>query len=438
MLWLSIVWACRTDEVAPTPAPPRAPLIRFDGAPPKNVLMISLDTFRRDKLQRYGGPGIMPFLEGLMEESVVADDHIQCSNWTWHSTSCTLAGRYAEDVGYLPKLDNSAPPIPEGQRTLARILHDDHGYATALASNNRWLGPKVGNAQGYQIVNPPGPGFAVDMVRRATLGVDLAQLDGGGESWLAHAHVLEAHAPYIPPVEYRVGVDELEPLPFPIDSQGAHYFAAALWPELTDDERLLLQQHLTLRYEGELRWIDAMLELAFVELDAEGRLDDTLVVVWTDHGEAFWEHGVQTHAHHLYAEENDAVLFFWAKNIVPASWSETTHAVDMLPTILDALELPPEPGLPGAVLGMGDPSRPLFVTAAARQGVVQSVVSDGWKLIYSWEDDTLELFDREHDREETTDWLPSIEGQRVADELWQQLEPRVTLAEPLTDASNGE
>ena len=57
----------------------------FYGRVPKNVVMISMDTFRKDHLDRYGGEGATPFLSALADAGVALDDHVQCSNWTFSS-----------------------------------------------------------------------------------------------------------------------------------------------------------------------------------------------------------------------------------------------------------------------------------------------------------------------------------------------------------------
>lgn len=80
----------------PTTAAVGESALAFLGAPPRHLLMISIDTLRRDQLTRYGGHGNMPFLDGLLDEGVALDDHVACSNWTLHSTVCAMTGTYPE------------------------------------------------------------------------------------------------------------------------------------------------------------------------------------------------------------------------------------------------------------------------------------------------------------------------------------------------------
>jgi len=428
MLLSLLLLACTNGHDAPVDTAvekpdPEDPL-QFDGPAPRNVLMLSMDTFRKDHFDTYGDMGLTPYLGTLASESVHLDDHVQCSNWTWHSTSCTLAGRYEIDVGHVPNLVGTREPLPDGIRTLARVLSDDHDYGSVLQSKNGWLGPRWNNAQGYTIVNPVTDPGAYNLVRSAVNNRVAAMEQTGGDNWFVHVHFLEPHAPYNPPEEYRLGVDELPPLPegIDLDVQAAHYVAINQLEELSEEDANTVLQHMRLRYQGELRWLDAQLEAALTELDQEGLLDDTLVVVWTDHGEAFFEHGVQTHAHHLYGEENNAILFFWAKNLKPFAYESPTHAVDLVPTVLSILELPLDDDLAGHALGTAPPGRIRFASTVARQGVQVSAMKDGHKLLYRHRDVSWSLYDSKSDPAEKLDLL----GAHPDHELFQELEPLIT------------
>ena len=188
----------------------------------------------------------------------------------------------------------------------------------------------------------------------------------------------------------------------------------------------LLYRHLQVRYDGECRWLDDQLAVIWQRLESGGLLDDTLGVLYTDHGEAFWEHGVQSHAHFLQAEENDAILWFWSRTMEARAWSGPTTAIDLVPTVLDALGLPvPDDGtLPGSVVGLAAPDRARFSSTACREGGLAAVTVEGDKLQFRF-DGTLQLYDRDLDRQELVDRYDP-EDPRVS-ELWELLRPRVEL-----------
>jgi arylsulfatase A-like enzyme len=403
------------------------PALVFEGARPRNILMISMDTTRRDHIGPYSTWGsLTPFLTELINTGVSLEDHQQCSNWTYASTSCTLMGRYHEENGFIPELTAlGKAPFPDGMQTLALRL-GEVGYHSMLISTNAWLGNAWNNGQGYtEVPSVPG-GPTAHLFSEAVPRLEAA-IAGGADPWMLHVHLMEPHPPYVPPAAYMDEANALPPIPWDISKQQAQYATTALWPEMTPEEQDLLEAHLRARYRGEIRYVDDQLRAVFDDLDARGLLDDTLVVFWTDHGEQFWEHDQQAHAFYLGAEENDGVLLFWAKNLRPARWPYPTHAVDLLPTVMEAVGHPAEPGdltLNGYVLGTAPPTRPRFGMSVARLGVLQSVTLDGWKLTFNFAG-TLRLFDRNTDREELVDlYEPDPDNEHVLP-LWNLLVPRI-------------
>jgi arylsulfatase A-like enzyme len=413
------------EPTAETATPTSDGPLSFRGRPPRNLLMISIDTLRRDAFGDYGEAVYTDFFAALLQDSVRLDDHQQCSNWTYASTSCTLLGRYHEENGFIPALRSARVPFPDGQNTLASRLHE-HGYWSMLLSRNSWLGPEYNNAQGYDDVREPSGGGASGVFESGRARVAEAKA-AGHDRWFLHLHLMEPHATYVPPPEYYA--EELEgvpPLPagWDLSTDEGHYGLVNNREQLTPAEQDLLEKHLRARYHGELAFLDDQVEEQWSLLAQAGMLDDTLVVVWNDHGEQFFERGHQSHAWNLNAEENDGFLFFWAYNLVPARWTEPTASVDLVPTVLDALGFSAnDPELSGFVLGTAPVDRPRYAMSVAREGVVQSVTQGDRKLIFDWNDARVTSFDRGTDRAERTDRFdPSDPVDRA---LWDQLLPRV-------------
>lgn len=437
--WFALLAGCRADGLyAPTVRgfawrQPTSPIVRFDHGAPRNLLMISIDTLRRDHVDRYATDGVvrMPFLSGLLDEGVAFDELQQCSNWTFHSTSCTLLGRQEEETGWVARLLGTGPtPVPDGQRTLAVRLREA-GFHTALASTNGWLSSEWNNAQGYDDELGNASIDALPVITDAVAHLRDRLRAAPAPRWFLHVHLVEPHVTYSPPAAYLAELDGLPPIPWDLDDHDTHYLADDAWPAMTAEEQALLLQHMRVRYDGETRWLDDQLADAFALLDADGWLDDTLVVVWTDHGEAFWEHGEQTHAWGLTAEENDGVAGLWSTGIQPAAWPGPTHAIDLVPTVLDGLGLPvpADDGLAGAIIGTAPDDRPRFTSTVARAGAYAAVTRGGLKLVYGF-DGSLVLWDRGADRTENTAIPPEAwVGDTAASvrDLWALLQPRVAL-----------
>jgi arylsulfatase A-like enzyme len=405
-------------------------VLKFRGEVPKNLIFLSIDTLRKDHLGRYGsGEDGMPFVSSLADEGVTLDNHQQCSNWTYGSTTCTLAGRYNIDRGHIPRLnggDHNRPVVPEGTPFLASWL-GDAGFYSILVSGNDWLSQNWGNTQGYTEELKPG-GLALNVYETGASALQMAIATGAAERWFLHLHFMEPHAPYNPPEQYLGGLEALEPFPADLSNRDIHYEYRDDWPWMDDETRDLLESHLRVMYGGDVAALDERFELFWEELQSEGLLDDTLVVVWNDHGEQFWEHERQTHAYSLNSEENDGIALFWAKNIVPGRWSGPTASIDLVPTLLELydLEIPEE--VTGLPVGKGREDRAIFSESLARLGGVQAVTKEGWKLQFEW-NGRMSLFDRNTDPQETSD-LYDPTAERVL-ELWALLRPMVERMAPL-------
>ncbi len=397
---------------------------QFCGQVPTNLLFISIDTFRKDLLARYGGdPALTPTLDRLAREGVVLDNHLQCANWTFHSTTCTLMGQTPETQGWMPRLAD-AEPVPPGLKLFPGYMRD-LGYWSALASSNAWLSNSWGNGRDYNRVIFPAGGKFPAVANNGLNALYDAQALGLADKWFLHLHALEPHAPYNPDPAYLDGLADLDPIPWNLTEQTYHYQTLSLWPTMTPEEQALLLAHMTVRYHGEVMSTDDGIDAVLQDMDAAGLLDDTLVVVWTDHGEAFWEHGKQTHAHYLYREENDAIAIFWAKNIVPEVRTDPTQAHDIVPTLLRlyGAEIPPE--MDGIPLGDAPPDRARFTASDAREGTMQAVEKEGWRLQFHWRDGSLILTHPAEDPLEAP-----LDHDTYADkvnELWALLEPRAEM-----------
>ena len=417
------------DET-PTPpgiTPTGGTLPVFLGDRPKNVLMISVDTFRRDHLDRYGDLGLTPFIDSVMNESLVLDDHVQCSNWTFPGTTCVQLGRLHTDTGFLPSLRLAYQAPMPNMPTLASWL-TDAGFYTVAISTNGWYSPQWNSTQGFSVVEVFTTNAEAEIKHGADI-IDNAIAEGKADNWFLHVHLIEPHPAYNPPESYLGGLETLDPIPWDLSDFDTHYDASNSWPLLSAEEQELLLAHLTVRYQGEIRYFDDQLSRAWADLDARGLLDDTLVVLWNDHGEAFWEHGHQTHAWTLHSQENGAWAAFWAKNIGAAGWPGPTHGIDIAPTVLAALGRPMPPEITGIPVGLADPARDRHIFTWARLGLESAIIRSGWKLHFDWVG-ARELYDLTADPDELNDLYSPTDPVMMA--LWPALEAEVIRMMPFT------
>lgn len=411
----------------PEPVTPTETFPQFTGEVPKNLLMFSMDTFRKDHVGRYGDHGVSDFLDLRMSQGLVLDAHRSCSNWTMPSAWCVTTGASNVDAGYVPQLADGEAAIAPAVPTLASRLAEE-GYYTVLLTSNSWFGSAHGTAEGFEVAERPDDARTQPILERGAEYLSAAR-DLGRDRWYLHVHVKEPHAAYSPPEEYLAGLADLESVPYDLGDVDSHYAVRDGWWDLDEESRALVLQHLLVRYAGEVAWMDDELEEGWKVLDQAGLLDDTLVVFWVDHGEQFWEHDEQTHAYDLFAEENDVVAFFWAKNIVPGAWEGMTWHPDLAPTVLELLGLDAPETMTGLAVGRAPSDRVIFPIAAARNGVVQAAVREGEKLHYRWSSGQKAWFDLDADPAEATN-LYDPAAMPVID-LWGELLPEVGRAQAL-------
>lgn len=394
-------------------------VLRFRGRVPRNLLFLSVDTLRRDHVGAYADTELTPFLDRLAAEGVVATAHQQCANWTLGSMTCTLAGSTNVDRGHIPRTTGIATELPRDTELLATWLADADFRTAVVSANDHWFSSDYGATTGYQRERTPG-GNGNSVGEEA---LDLLGGRTGRERWFLHEHYMEPHSPYNPPDEFSLADDDLEPWPENLRNRDIHYDNKDAYRGLDPDEQALLGAHLRRLYQGDVRTLDHRLETHFEALDQQCWLDDTLVVVFNDHGEAFWEHGLQAHGANLFGEETDGVLLFWAKNLRPGTWAGPTSAIDLVPTLLDLFDVPMPHVVTGLPLGTATDDRPLFADAFARRKAVQAVTHQGLRMQFTWRAGDARVFDRNTDPDETRQLYDPDDPDHRA--LWRLLEPEV-------------
>lgn len=287
-----------------------------------NLLLITLDTTRRDRLGAYGsGAGLTPSLDRLAREGLVAENAVAPVPLTLPSHATILTGLEPPRHGVR---GNDDYVLPATETTLAEHLRS-LGYGTYAVVASSVLASSQGLSQGFDRYDEPPPpgdaktnegGYAAHNRQRAAAEVTDAALafvrDAGTRPFFLWAHYYDAHAPYRPPEPWS-----------------ARYAAAP--------------------YDGEIAYMDSEIGRLLDALREGGALDRTLVVVVADHGEGLGEHGESTHGLFVYDTTIHVPEIVRLPGSVPAGSRYTGivgHA-DLAPTILDLLGLAPLPGAAG-------------------------------------------------------------------------------------------
>ncbi|MEQ1690348.1 MAG: sulfatase-like hydrolase/transferase [Gemmatimonas sp.] len=390
-----------------------------EGAP--NVLLLVLDTVRALSLSAYGYTrDTSPFLAELAARGVRFDRAIATAPWTLPSHATLFTGRYPHElsVGWSAPLDDQAPTLAERLGQL--------GYATlGVAANLHYVSYEFGLTRGFarfrdydislsemlrtsklthaavRVINGFG-GREISPGRQSATRINerlLALIDArGNRPFFAFANYYDAHGTYSPPPPY----DTLF-----LGRQPTHRDPGV--DSLSPAETLELQA----AYDASIAALDSQLRALFRELETRDLLRNTLVIVTSDHGEEFNEHGILNHGSSLYMPSLHVPLLIVQPGVIPAARvvASPVSIRDVPATIFDAVRAPASAWLPGASLARlwstsasaadGNPSRPISEVDYARnlpgnapisKGDMKSEVVDGYRYILSG-DGRGELFD---------------------------------------------
>ena len=371
---------------------------------------------------------------------MVFDDAVAQASWTKASVPSILTSMQA----YAHGLVNESDTIPRGAVTMAEQLRAA-GYVTASIVANPLAGRTSGLERGFDYVMDY-PVVQRERSDETDRGTDSAAINRVIMPWVERHRdepfflfILSAdpHAPYRPPAEFeRKFADPADTAQFDRDYSrlrdirayggGATVTRAEIRAKGIDADQYI--RRAIDRYDGEIAHNDRSLEALVGKFRDTGTLDNTLVVVASDHGEEFWEHGFGAHGHSLYAELIHTVLLMWQPKLIPQARriTQPVEMVDIMPTVLELLGLKAPEGLEGRSLvpllkggrnasGVWAMSTKLALPRAIPgSGVPENStdtiarVEPEWKLIYRSQAaragmKELELYDRRSDRADRND-----------------------------------
>ncbi len=283
-----------------------------------NVLLVTIDTLRADHVGAYGNrTASTPTLDGLSREGIRFDNTLATVPLTLPSHTSLMTGQFPTVHGVR---DNGSFRFDGTRPTLASTLKSA-GYKTGAFVGAFVLDARFGLNNGFDhyddFYSSQRPGATLHIVERTAdqvIAPAETWIRASTRPWFAWVHLYDPHEPYAPPEPFR------------------SRFASDL-------------------YTGEIAYADEQLGQLLDHLRAAALLDDTLVIVAGDHGEALGDHGERTHGLFAYNATLKVPLIAWhARAIRPAVFSPLTRLVDVMPSVLDLLGVNGPPGLEGRSL----------------------------------------------------------------------------------------
>jgi arylsulfatase A-like enzyme len=377
---------------------------------PPNVILISIDTLRADRLGCYGYTRpTSPFLDRMARAGVLFEDASATSSWTYPSHASMFTGLYPGRNGATELKQRVRADVP----TLAEWLVDRGYRAAGVVSSSLFGG--YGLERGFERLYHVEPGGPEPSAVTAESIAWLEQVNRERPFFFL-VHYLDPHSDYKSLPEFE------EPFLEPYEGK-----ATGVSKQLFDHVSGFVDftpedaRHLSNLYDGGVRQQDAELEKLFAYLERSGLLAESVVVLTSDHGEEFLEHGNVLHGLAQYDETVRVPLIVWGPD-VPRDVRVPTPVslVDVVPTVLDLLGLPAPADIDGRSLRRlwADPEqqrkpRALFIEADMDPpGPTSRVMVPGddlavrkgrWKLVLDPSSDRAELHDLDADPRETRD-----------------------------------
>ena len=369
----------------PRPAAAGGETSGFDLDTAPNIVFIHLDSARADNMSCYGySRKTSPAIDSVAEDGILFTNALSPSSKTLFSMNAIMTSRYFDDTGYGP------PPI-----TLAEVLRK-RGYRTAV------FGPKIG-------FNPyPETRFAFYR------GFEVTELDREPSRQEEDTLSEELTVKAIKFIErhrrerFFIWLEYFDP--------HAPYF-----PNPKTEE---WGEHPIDRYDGEIARSDELAGQFLDELKRLGLYNRTVLVIFSDNGEEFGEHGSTSHATTLYQEQVHVPLIIRGPGLEPGRVDEFVSLADLLPTVLDILGIEPPEGARGTSLLITEsentPPEPVFLENPKHQVRKLAVLFYPWKLIFDYQFNTFELYDIENDPGELKNIFDEhpVETDRLKDLLY--------------------
>ena len=320
--------------------------------PVRHVIVISLDTTRRDHFGCYGNTWIRtPNVDALAAESIVFTDYITVATTTLASHTSLFTGKYPHTHG----VPRNGFMVNRDNVMLAELL-GDAGFTSAGFVGAFSLDSLFDFAQGFDYYDQD---FDILVGRRginqnqrtaaAVTDTVIEYLQRGDvpRNLFLFVHYFDPHLPYSPPAPYKSMYGE---------RSGRHEVYVSDHPESRFDEALEADKREAFLYAGEVSYLDAQLGRLIDYLRKRGILDEAIVVLTSDHGENLLDPRTRVfdHGGSVYPAEVNAVCMVRLPGALQGGkrYRSLTASIDVLPTLASYLGLPIPAGVEGRALDL--------------------------------------------------------------------------------------
>lgn len=397
-----------------------------------NIIVIVIDTLRADHLSSYGYlRETSPSIDRISQEGALFVNAIAPAPWTKPTHASLLTGRYPHEHGA-----DGSEILDNKFLTIGEVLQLSGYHTGAFSANYETFNKLNGFGRGFQHFEDFYQS-SLNMLSHTVYGrileyyvlhrlldmkyrLDRKRAPDVNESllnWIdqrknlpffAFLNYYDVHLPYTPPQPYRSKFSQVDK---PGGRMNTDWGMDQIYINLTIDQ---LQEEID-AYDGSIAYVDAHIDKLFQGLDKRRLLENTLIIILSDHGESFGEHGLLEHNNSLYREVIHVPLIFWWPGHVPANIRiEQPVSITAIPATIQSLvgedseKYFPDPEL--NILWSNSISQPKWPAPIAEaeqntwvpeqhltsSGAIQAVVNQDWTYIeheifgselYSWSND---------------------------------------------------
>ena len=342
-----------------------------------NIILITIDTLRADRLGSYGYPRkTTPELDELAQEGTIFTSFTSTASCTMPAVASLMTSLYPSFHSDWVADSQWEIVLYDDKPTLAETLAEE-GYLTAAFVGNYLLRTERGFHRGFRVYDDTYT--SAELVRglpeRTAVQTNQYVLNwlasAGEERFFLWVHYQDPHGPYVPPEGFLERFAELEDLSLPEDLPVN--FGKGGIPAYQYLDGIRSPRAYTLRYDGEIAHADELIGKLLDNIKESGLWDRSIVIVTADHGEAMGEHDYYfCHGHDLTEELIQVPLLVHLPGVMQVPEVDAlASTIDIAPTILDAA------GIKGRLDGEGLSLVPLIKGEESRIGRDYVIAEDG-------------------------------------------------------------
>jgi hypothetical protein len=310
--------------------------------PTRGFVLISIDTLRADALGAYGyDQPTSPAFDELAQRGTLFERAVI-------QYPSTLTSHMSIFTGLYPQEHQVLPPSTVLSQTIATVPEQfqSHGFRTAGHTEGGFVAGGYGFRRGFDEFTDTAYRADTDIERTFDRGLDFLRSLQDEDRFFLFLHTYSVHDPYEPPARYR-DMFWSEPPPETFDSSGENLRRVNQGEMEIDPDAV---EYFRAMYDASVRYMDDVLGQFVAELEALGLADETTLILTSDHGEEFLEHGKMAHTQ-VYPESLLVpLLVVHPQQTVGRRVADVVESVDLAPTLFELAGLQDTPPVSGRSL----------------------------------------------------------------------------------------